>query len=1394
MKMSDKTYSQNQDLVKEEEVLLHRAWHSRKAMPLVRVISITVAMVFFLQQVVYARGETRISVRQPLMGHRMSLDQVSIPRDVAITKDINRTDSEKLIINIKDVHDNYGAQGSIVSVLENLLLNYDVRFVGVEGSEGYIDTSIISAFPDERAKKMAVDYLMRCGKISAGEFFAALSDTPVTLYGIDDSELYVKNYNSFLNLLEYKKQNLEFVDTVRKTLFALEDHIFSQDLKALNRNSILNGNGQKRFTKRWEHVKEIGLRHGVRPAGYRNIDALARSVDAEKTIDYEATNSERDELLDLLTKRLKRDRLEELVLKSLAFRLGRISKSQFYSYLLAVARAENIDRLHYKHVERFCGYVTLYESIDIARLMDEIDDYECGIREKLFRNGDERELIALFRNIEILHNLYDIRLTSGQLRHLTARMDDFSAEIFLNFIRKQYVKYNIPIPAELADAMQVFERLPEAVTFYEAATARNREMVENTIERMKESGVNVAAVITGGFHTRGITDILKADRISYLILLPRFNAKTGKRPYITILTNKAGEYRHYVESGDYLAVTSFFAMKKWILNNSGMTDQALRTMTETVALMMAANILNYMEKGIVNSEVWARDTGLYLNTFRNTQERLVKEGLITEGQAEEATGFLEGLLARMTVREDSEGVKVYLATSGGNFMYSVSLAEKQEGDTEREVVLTAYDAVPSEVIDKIKIQRSVIAHEAIAGKAAEAGERLFEDVQKMKVAALERRLGRTLSEDINKFIDRESSLVNKGEIREEVDRLANILGISTLAPELRSRIIVDAYSKAEEMLGAGIAELKAAEPGAVGLKPAEEVVSPPAGRQVSPAAARAGETDFRIIAAAYNEGAVIEEALERALKAGYIDRLVIVNDGSTDATGEILDRYGKYGLTVIHKENTGKVDSIRHALAKLKEDGSLPAHVITTDADSFFSLDESGEQTARLDKEDPDRVVRKLRDAIDYAAKKNLAAVALDIVPTAQKADGVIALMQQVKWRYKNSLPKAMTFSVAGAGGVYRSAALIEALTGHSGKFSAEDTELISHIRNRGGKTGKFRAGLQVKTDIPRSLEKYLRQYKRYGRGILEQIVPKDKVTFSSVGAGFSSIGLAADAIYGHIDALLASSAGDLLSLGGVFLTGTAALTCRAVIDAWKSRDMPLSQKIKFTLAAPFWPYFELAFMGAGVTFAVAEITAGVLQRSVDRVKGYFVSLTGNAAAKRLANRVLKLDFRKLVKGKTQAEKTLDVLERTFCRAFETGEIVKRDMRVGSVSVPGFIIMAGKKYVLDLEAPLGGGGFGVAYKATCKNEAGKVVDETAVKILKPGETDYSEIQFFREYMMMKKLRDNDGVVKALGMGTYVADGRKYYYMMQELCGSDLDMVMEEKKYLVDGVEMTEEQK
>ena len=101
--------------------------------------------------------------------------------------------------------------------------------------------------------------------------------------------------------------------------------------------------------------------------------------------------------------------------------------------------------------------------------------------------------------------------------------------------------------------------IPSAQRFYKLAEQRNQALLQNTLKRMKSENVHVAALVTGGFHSEGISKLMDQEKLSYLVVMPKFDDKSPDRPYIAILTQKPREYEEAFKDSDfYLAASSFF--------------------------------------------------------------------------------------------------------------------------------------------------------------------------------------------------------------------------------------------------------------------------------------------------------------------------------------------------------------------------------------------------------------------------------------------------------------------------------------------------------------------------------------------------------------------------------------------------------------------------------------------------------------------------------------------------------------------------------------------------------------------------------------------------------------------------------------------------------------------
>ena len=87
-----------------------------------------------------------------------------------------------------------------------------------------------------------------------------------------------------------------------------------------------------------------------------------------------------------------------------------------------------------------------------------------------------------------------------------------------------------------------------------------------------------------------------------------------------------------------------------------------------------------------------------------------------------------------------------------------------------------------------------------------------------------------------------------------------------------------------------------------------------------------------VIVPAFNEEVCLEQTLRNLHANKYVNRIICVNDGSTDGTAALLDEWSKSAprLVVVHQENSGKGGAIMRGL----EHVTAP-YVFLTDADTY---------------------------------------------------------------------------------------------------------------------------------------------------------------------------------------------------------------------------------------------------------------------------------------------------------------------------------------------------------------------------------------------------------------------------------------------------------------------------
>ena len=516
----------------------------------IKIVSLTVTGIFLWQQIVWAAGDMSTPPRPLVQPQRIGAD-IRLPAHLAQTESTHMNGGKDVIINIQDCHSSLSAQYSIVEVLNSLLGDYDLDLIAVEGGSGYIDTSLLRSLPNEDLRKKTADYLMKEGKMSAGEFFAATTEGEVALYGVEENDLYQRNLELFRDIYKKGAQAAAILSKMLEELKSHETEVYSDELSRMVYKLRLHRGSKISFDIYWQFLIKACGSKGLPTGKYENIRRFIDSVELEKSIDFSLATSQRKDLLNELMDSASREEMDELVAASVSFEEGKIGQAEFHKWLIGFASDKGKDIARFDEMARYADYAGNYAELDVIGLGRELEFLESELLKAHFSSEKERELYGLVSTVELLRSLFEIELTGSDASRLEGRLKTLQASSFAGYLTngEEYA------PAKLE---QLISEAKKAMEFYNVAEKRNHAMLANTVSSMRREGRHVAALVYGGHHSQGLSEIMRERGLSYVVLMPKFE-NDRPRPYVAVLTKKAGPYRELARSGEYdLALEAYF--------------------------------------------------------------------------------------------------------------------------------------------------------------------------------------------------------------------------------------------------------------------------------------------------------------------------------------------------------------------------------------------------------------------------------------------------------------------------------------------------------------------------------------------------------------------------------------------------------------------------------------------------------------------------------------------------------------------------------------------------------------------------------------------------------------------------------------------------------------------
>ena len=468
---------------------------------------------------------------------------VVIPEEAGRIKEVYKAPNAKqVVVHIQDAHTNFEAQSNIAKIIEHLIKNYTLNLAAVEGSTGLIDTGPFRNMPNQESKVEVATYYMKKGRVTGPEYLSITKPYVFTLWGIEDEDMYLNNYDAFLKTIQFQDEMNRYAEELRMILDTLKARMYPPELKDFDNRLTSFQDKFENFTEYSTLLEKKARAKKVNLRPYKNFVLQMKAKYLEKRINFDKVDKERAALVDALGKVLEKEDLSNLVVKSLSYRLAKMTSDDYYEYLTEVVEKNNIDLKKYPNLSRYIEYSKAFHAIDTFALLLESEKIEEDIKEKMYTKKVQRQLNKLSRHLRIIKQMYDLSLSKEDVEYYNKHKKEFALKKFTSFMDKYAPKYKIPV--KLSDGIEALDKNREIVEdFYKYAMIRDGILVKNTLAKMESDKETAAVMITGGFHTHGVTKQFKEKGISYIVISPRIT-KDVPTPYIEVMTSQQNTFQN----------------------------------------------------------------------------------------------------------------------------------------------------------------------------------------------------------------------------------------------------------------------------------------------------------------------------------------------------------------------------------------------------------------------------------------------------------------------------------------------------------------------------------------------------------------------------------------------------------------------------------------------------------------------------------------------------------------------------------------------------------------------------------------------------------------------------------------------------------------------------------
>jgi len=441
-----------------------------RSFPIRKSFALLVCLIFILAS---SHSLSGAEAGSPGSGATLSLSDLAVPEESGKIQERFKGTSTRTILQIQDVHAHAIAQQNIASLLERFRTVFDIKTAALEGAWSTTSLPKSHTIATSREKQLLSMTLLEDDLISGPVYAAIMSSAPITLVGVEDESLYEKNRSLFLTHLPQTAAITSKLQSYGASLQALQKIAWSPDLLTFG-NAFASFQESSDLTQflplllKHADALKIPLSNFSQVLLLRDIMALEKSFTKERL----------DQEVNQVIKKYKNTpwTLEELI------RGGKI-------------RQEEIGL--YPEIKKLTRLYKLRDEISLRDLTDQIATLTKLVLEKLVRVPGDLALWEKAKRFYLAKKILLLEAGPADLRTYESEKSLLETELAANGLT---------------------EALTLSLDFYNTVKERDQVFFDKIMNDPSLAG-NIA-IVTGGFHTDGLSEKFRDARISYITIAP----------------------------------------------------------------------------------------------------------------------------------------------------------------------------------------------------------------------------------------------------------------------------------------------------------------------------------------------------------------------------------------------------------------------------------------------------------------------------------------------------------------------------------------------------------------------------------------------------------------------------------------------------------------------------------------------------------------------------------------------------------------------------------------------------------------------------------------------------------------------------------------------------------